>query len=190
MAARFVLPKPTPAEKIELLEDGQEFDLGDDVKLKVKFTPAHQPSGLILFESKSNGLFASDLTGNYFADCGYHIPLCPPGSRFFLEYAYLQELIENPPAHLYLSHFGIIEDGPEHLRRTLKRFGWMAEQAEKLLAEGRPERLVEVIRARNLQAAEDLRKRGDQKLYNYAAKEHIPPQAQTFADVARTHYGQ
>jgi glyoxylase-like metal-dependent hydrolase (beta-lactamase superfamily II) len=189
MAARFVIPKATPEEKIVTVEDGQVFDLGDDTKLTIKIIPFHQPSGLIIFESKNNGLFGNDITGNYFADCGYHIPLCPPGSQFFIEYEYLKELVKNPPAHIYLGHFGIIEDGPAHIRFTLERFNWMVEQVEKCLTEGKPEKIVEVIRARNLKAAEDLMKRGDQKLYDYATKEHIPPQAQTFADVALKHYG-
>ena len=189
MWQRFVIPKPTPEEKIVLLEDGQEFDLGDGVKLKVRFTPAHQPSGMILFDLKNNGLFASDLTGNYFADCGYHIPLHPPKSQFFIEYEYLKELIKNPPAHMYLGHFGIMEDGPAHIQMTLDRMQWMIEQGEKCLAEGHPEKVADVIRERNLQAAENLKKRGDQKLYDYATKEHIPPQAQTFADAFLHHYG-
>lgn len=189
MWQRFVLPKATPKERIVLLEDGEMFDLGDDVILKVKFTPAHQPSGLILFDIKNNGLFASDLTGNYFADCGYHIPLHPPGSQFFVEYEYLKELSKNPPAHLYLGHYGIMEDGPAHIRMTLERMEWMITQGERCLAEGRPEKIAEVIRNRNLQAAEDLLKRGDRKLYDYATLEHIPPQAQTFAEMFLRHYG-
>lgn len=185
---RFVLPKPTPREKIVLLEDGQEFDLGDGTKLKVKFTSAHQPSGLIIFDIRNNGLFASDLTGNYFADCGYHIPLHPPKSQFFIEYELLEELIKNPPAHMYLGHFGIIKDGPGHIRMCLERMRWMIEQGEKCISEGNADKIAEVIKRRNLQAAEDLLKRGDQKLYDYARIEHIPPQAQTFADIFLSKY--
>lgn len=188
MAARFVLPKPTPEEKIVCLTDGQIIDLGEDVKLKVKIIPFHQPSGLVLFDLKNNGLFANDMTGNYFADCGYHLPLHPPDSQFFIEYHYLQELAKNPPAHMYLAHFGIIEDGPAHIRFTLDRMDWMVAQVEKCLAEGKPEKIADVIRERNLKAAESLLKRGDQKLYDYATREHIPPQAQTFAEIALQHY--
>ena len=189
MAARFVIPTPTPEDKIVTLEDGEIFDLGYAVKLKIKIIPFHQPSGLIIFDLKNNGLFANDMTGNYFADCGYHLPLHPPGSQFFIEYEYLKELAKNPPAHLYLGHFGIIEDAPAHIQATLERMEWMIVQGEKCLAEGHPEKIAEVIRKRNLQAAEDLIKRGDRKLYDYATLEHIPPQAQTFADIFLKHYG-
>lgn len=189
MAARFVIPKPTPEEKIVCLEDGEIIDLSDDVKLQVKIIPFHQPSGMILFDLKNNSCFANDMTGNYFADCGYHIPLHPPGSQFFIEYAYLKELIKNPPAHLYLAHFGIIEDGPAHIKFTLERMDWMVAQSEKCLAEGHPEKIAEVIKARNLQSAENLLKRGDRKLYDYATIEHIPPQAQTFAGIFMAKYG-
>jgi len=189
MAARFVIPKPTPEEKIVCVEDGQIFDLGDDVKLKVKITPFHQPSGLVIYDLKNNGLFGNDLTGNYFADCGYHIPLHPPGSQFFVEYEYLKEIVKDPPAHLYLGHFGIIEDAPTHFRNTLKHMEWMIAQGEKCLAEGHPEKIADVIRERNLKSAENLLKRGDRKLYDYATIEHIPPQAQTFAEIFLAKYG-
>jgi glyoxylase-like metal-dependent hydrolase (beta-lactamase superfamily II) len=189
MWQRFVLPKPTPKEKIVLLKDGDTFDLGDDVKLRIKIIDFHQPSGLVVYDLKNNGLFCNDLTGNYFADCGYHIVLHPPDSQFFVEYEYIKELLKNPPAHLYLGHFGIIEDAPTYLKETFDHETWMIEECAKAVKSGHPEKVMEIIRDKNLESAKNLLKRGDQKLYDYCTKEHIPPQAQTFADLFLSKYG-
>ena len=183
MWKRFQLPKPTPRDRIVLLEDGQVINLGDDVKLKFVFTPAHQPSGYIIFDLKNNGLFINDLGGIYFDDCGYHLILHPPGSGFFYEYEYLRKLIQNPPAYLYLGHYGIVENGPEHIQRALTRMEWMIETGKKCLADGHKEQIAVLINARNQLEADKLLKRGDMELYDYASIEHIPPQAQNFAGI-------
>jgi len=36
--------EPVPESRIETLKDSQEIDLGDDEKLKIMFTPGHQPA--------------------------------------------------------------------------------------------------------------------------------------------------
>ena len=180
MWKRFQLPKPTPRDRIILLEDGQVIDLGDNVKLKSVFTPAHQPSGYVLFDLKNDGLFINDLGGIYLADCGYSIILQPPDSAFFHEYEYLKKLIQNPPSHLYIGHYGIVENGPEHIRRSLTRMEWMIDTGKKCLAEGHPEKIAELIHARNQQEAEKLMKRDGKELYEFASTELIPPQARNF----------
>ena len=189
MWKRFQLPKPTPRDRIVLLEDGQVIDLGDDVKLKFAFTPAHQPSGYIIFDLKNNGLFINDLGGIYFEDCGYHLILHPPDSGFFYEYEYLKKLMQNPPTRLYLGHYGIVENGPEHIQRALTRMEWMIETGKKCLADGRKEQIAVLINARNQLEADKLLKRGDKNLYEYASIEHIPPQARNFAGIFLDKFG-
>ncbi len=188
MWSRFVLPKPTPKKKIVHVKDGDEFDLGEGTVLKIKIINFHQPSGLVVYDLKNNSLFCNDLTGNYFADCGYHIILHPPDSQFFVEYEYIKELLKNPPAHLYLGHFGIIEDAPAYLKETFEHETWMIEECKKCIESGHPEKVMETIRDKNLESAKNLFKRNDQKLYDYCTKEHIPPQAQTFADLFLSRY--
>ena len=183
MWKRFALPRPTPRDRIVLLKDGQIVDLGDGVKLRFAFTPGHQPSGYVVFDLKNNGLFINDLGGIYLADCGYDIILQPPGSSFFHEYEYLKKLIQDPPAHLYLGHYGIVENGPEHIQRKLTRMEWMIETGKKCLAEGHPERIAELIHARNHQEAENLMKRGNKEFYEFSITELIPPQARNFAKI-------
>jgi glyoxylase-like metal-dependent hydrolase (beta-lactamase superfamily II) len=80
MAARFGTQLPVPTANIEMVKDGDVFDIGDGEKLRLMFTPAHQPSGYVLFEEKNKGLFINDLVGNYFPDCDFNLVLTPPRS--------------------------------------------------------------------------------------------------------------
>src|SRR4030042_4061852 len=70
MAARFGTMIPVSPSRIYALKDGEQFDLGNGEKLEVMFTPGHQPSGIVVFEEKNNGLFINDLAGLYLADTG------------------------------------------------------------------------------------------------------------------------
>ena len=183
MAARFGKTKPTARERIELVADGQVFDLGDDVRLRVRFTGAHQPSGMILFDEKNQSLFLSDLGGIFCEDCGYHLHLFPPDSNFFVEYDEMKHLAELPLRHLYLGHFGIIEDAPAHIRRVLKRMDEMLEIGHKCLAAGQKEKIAELVQEKNALEAAKLLQRAARELHDYAAREHIPPQAKNFANL-------
>jgi hypothetical protein len=60
---------------------------------------------------------------------------------------------------------------------------WMIETGKKYLAEGHPEKIADLIQARNHQETEKLMKRGDKELYEYASLELIPPQARNFAKI-------
>jgi len=55
MAARFGEQIPVPTSHICFLKNGQTFNLGNNVRLKIMFTSGHQPSGLIIFDEKNNG---------------------------------------------------------------------------------------------------------------------------------------
>jgi len=68
MAARFGEMVPVPPSRIEHLSDGDTFDLGNGERLKIIFSPGHQPSGIVISEEKNKGLFINDLLGAYFAD--------------------------------------------------------------------------------------------------------------------------
>ena len=73
---------------------------------------------------------------------------------------------------------------PEHLKDVLNGIranGFRVEDIKYIF-------VADVIRERNLQAAENFKNRGDKKLSDYATKEHIPPQAQTFAEAFLHHY--
>ena len=62
---------PVPKSNIELLNDGDVFDIGNGEKLTIIFTPAHQPGGLAIFEEKNKGLFTGDIVGEYLEDADF-----------------------------------------------------------------------------------------------------------------------
>ncbi|MEM2915729.1 MAG: MBL fold metallo-hydrolase, partial [Candidatus Bathyarchaeia archaeon] len=60
MASRFGEMLPVPLSNIKLLSDGEVFNISNKVELEVIFAPGHQPSGIVLFEKNSKGLFIND----------------------------------------------------------------------------------------------------------------------------------
>ena len=80
MAARFGEQLPVPRSRIQFLEDGEEFDIGSEVKLKIMFTSGHQTGGLIILNEKNKGMFIDALVGNYFIDADFSLVLTPPRS--------------------------------------------------------------------------------------------------------------
>jgi len=181
MWRRFGTTLPVSRDRIELIADNDVIDLGNDVRLKFMFTPAHQPSGYIIFDEKNESLFINDLAGNYFEDCDYCLNLHPPDSDFFAEYEILQHIAQLPLKHLYLSHYGILENAGAHLNRALKRMEEMIEIGKKCIEEDRPEDIAKIIHQRNQEEAKKLLRTRSNDLYQYAINEHIPPQAQSFA---------
>lgn len=188
MYKRFGTTKPVARDRIVLLEDETVMDLGAGVRLTFRFTKAHQPSGYIIFDQKNQGLFISDLGGNYFDDCGYHLNLHPPDSDFFTEYEDLKKLIQMPIRYLYLGHYGILDDAPRHLHRALKRMEEMIDIGKRCLADGQREKIAEIIHNRNQEEAKKLLKTRSRELYEYAINEHIPPQAKNFAKLFLNQY--
>ena len=61
MFARFGEMEPVPASRLELVQDGDEIDLGDGEKLRIIIAPGHQPSGIVIYSEKTKGLFINDL---------------------------------------------------------------------------------------------------------------------------------
>ena len=69
MLARFTEMEPVPPSRIEYFKDGDVFDLGGGEKLRIIFTPGHQPGGVVILEEKNRGLFINDLVWNVFSRC-------------------------------------------------------------------------------------------------------------------------
>jgi glyoxylase-like metal-dependent hydrolase (beta-lactamase superfamily II) len=119
MAARFGEMEPVPSSRLRLLGDGDVVDLGKDVRLRVIFTPGHQPSGLVLFEEKHSGLFINDLCGAYFADADASWIFSPYRSDVRQSMASLKKIQSLPMKRLFLGHYGISERPQEVLERAL-----------------------------------------------------------------------
>jgi glyoxylase-like metal-dependent hydrolase (beta-lactamase superfamily II) len=179
MAARFGVQLPVPKDNIELLKDGDVIDLGGGETLKVAFTPAHQPSGLVLFEEKNNGLFINDLVGNYFDDIDFNLVLTPPRSDVLRGKQDLQRFSKMNIKYLYRGHFGISKRPQEVIKRALKGIERIMDISEKCVQEQKPEEIEKRVYASQLQVIEPLKKRSDE-LYEYTKNELITHHAVYF----------
>ena len=126
---------PTPAERIHVLEDGEEIRVGPDRVLVTVDSPGHAKHHLALHDSASGVLFAGDAVGVRLPDAGVLRPSTPPPD-FDLEQAIhsLGRFAERRPAGLALAHYGLVPDPISLLdeaRETLTRWAEVAEKAWK-----------------------------------------------------------
>jgi glyoxylase-like metal-dependent hydrolase (beta-lactamase superfamily II) len=124
---------PTPAERIHVLEDGEEIRVGPDRVLVTVDSPGHAKHHLALHDSASGILFAGDAVGVRLPDAGVLRPSTPPPD-FDLEQAIhsLERFAGRRPAGLALAHYGLVPDPSsllEEAQDTLRRWAEVAEGA-------------------------------------------------------------
>jgi glyoxylase-like metal-dependent hydrolase (beta-lactamase superfamily II) len=173
--------EPVPEDRIVYLNDGDEFDLGDGEILRIKYTAGHQPTGLVIFESKNNGVFINDLVGNCFLDADSQYILNTRNSDNIVSLETLQEVIKTPPSYLYLGHYGMTDKVSYVLNRAIKQLEDQLEIGRKYASEGKPELIAEKIIEYVMPELEKLRKVRGEEVYRYAACEHIPFQSKIYA---------
>lgn len=181
MATRFGEMVPVPRSRIQLLKDGDRFDLGDGKKLKVMMTPGHQPSGIVIVQEKDQGLFINDLCGAYFADAGASFVFTPLRADIGQMMASLKRVMDLPLKKLYLGHFGICDEPEIVLEGALAKVQQLIELASSCDARSNPEEIMRKALAVTMPQAEKLgRARGD-KLYAYLSQELMPSMSRAFA---------
>jgi glyoxylase-like metal-dependent hydrolase (beta-lactamase superfamily II) len=181
MAGRFASMEPVPLSRLYLYKDGDEFDLGDGVKLKVIFAPGHQPGGVVILEEKYKGLFINDLVGNCFEDCDFQLILNPPRSDINLAMEALKKIKKMEVKRLFLGHFGISQYPQKLIQGALDGMQKLTDIVERNAKEGHPERAIPQIAQIKLTEAEKLKNRGA-ILYDYLTSELIKSQARIFTE--------
>lgn len=129
---------PTPAERIHVLEDGEDIDVGGGRTLTTVDSPGHAKHHLALHDSESGILFAGDAVGVRLPDAGVLRPSTPPPD-FDLDQALtsLTKFASRRPTGVALAHYGLIgspDDLLDEAQGTLRRW---AEVAEAAWREGR-----------------------------------------------------
>jgi glyoxylase-like metal-dependent hydrolase (beta-lactamase superfamily II) len=124
---------PTPAARIEVLDDGDEIVVGPGRTLTTVDSPGHAKHHLALHDSTSGLLFAGDAVGVRLPDAGVLRPSTPPPD-FDLEAALasLTRFADRRPAGIALAHYGLVPDPATILDEaadTLRRWAHVAEQA-------------------------------------------------------------
>ena len=124
---------PTPAERIRVLADGDEVEVGPGHVLTTVDSPGHAKHHLALHDSGSGLLFAGDAVGVRLPDAGVLRPSTPPPD-FDLDAALasLDRFAARSPAGIALAHYGLVPDPGTVLEEagdTLRRWAHVAEQA-------------------------------------------------------------
>lgn len=177
--------EPVSPDRIIKMKDGDLFDLGNGERLKVIFAPGHQPDGVVLFEAKNNGLFINDLVGNYFSDADAHYPLSPPNSDHKSAIQSLQKAMDIPVDYLYLGHYGISKEPTMVMTRAVSKLRQLLDIGAKYMSEDKPEDIPGEVYKMIMPELEKLRKVRGEKLYRYAAKDHVASQVKLFAQYCR-----
>ena len=139
---------PTPSDRVHVLEDGEEIDLGGGRHLSAIDSPGHAKHHLGLLDSGSGLLFAGDAVGVRLPGGGGLRPATPPPD-FDLELALgsLRRFADHRPAGIALAHYGLIPADPQELlgeaETTLR--SW-ADEAERAWRAG--EDIAEALQAR------------------------------------------
>ena len=178
---KFGKMEPFPEEKIEYLNDGDIFDLGDGEKLKAMYAPGHQSGCVIYFEEKFGGLFINDLVGNYFADADAFIMLTPHRSDVIKALENLKKLMNMPIKTLFLGHFGI-NSNPQYVMKGAADFiQSLLDIGVQCKKEGKPELIEPRVKAFRLAEAEKLKGVRSPEMYEFTKNELIAHQSPAFA---------
>lgn len=126
---------PTAAERIQVLEDGEQIQVSAQRSLTCVDSPGHAKHHLALHDSDTGLLFAGDAVGVRLPDVGVLRPATPPPD-FDLDQALhsLQRFADRRPSGIALAHFGLVPDAEailEEGQETLRRWAEVAETAWK-----------------------------------------------------------
>jgi glyoxylase-like metal-dependent hydrolase (beta-lactamase superfamily II) len=183
MATRFGTMIPVPQERIETVNDGDTFNLGNDVKLRIIYAPGHQPSGFVVYEEKHNGLFINDLVGNYFPDANdFILTLNPYGAEVKKAMESLRMLKKLPIRRLFLGHFGIHEEPQKVIDRALADMQQLMDIGQECLAAGKPEEIIPRVLAHKMPETEKLKLARGNELYEYTRDELNTHHAEAFSE--------
>ncbi|HET6809905.1 MAG TPA: MBL fold metallo-hydrolase [Acidimicrobiales bacterium] len=124
---------PTPSDRLEVLEDGQDLEVGGGRVLTTVDSPGHAKHHLGLHDSTSGILFVGDAVGVRLPDAGILRPSTPPPD-FDLDQAVtsLHKFAARRPAGLALAHYGLVPDHAAVLaeaEEVLRRWAGVAEAA-------------------------------------------------------------
>ena len=124
---------PTPPERLHVLEDLEEIDLGGGRTLCAVDSPGHAKHHVALHDSASGILFAGDAVGVRLPDVGVLRPATPPPDfDLYQARTSLRRFAERAPSGVALAHYGLLEDPAALLAEadeTLVRWAEVAEAA-------------------------------------------------------------
>ncbi len=139
--------EPTPPERLHVLADAEEVEIGPGRVLTTVDSPGHAKHHLALHDSLSGILFAGDAVGVRLPDAGILRPATPPPD-FDLEQALhsLHRFASRRPSGIALAHFGLLDEPEPLLEEAEATLRSWAETAERAFRQGRD--IVEALEER------------------------------------------
>lgn len=115
----------TPPERLSIIEDGDILNIAGR-RLEVHYTPGHAVHHVIFFDAHSGELFAGDVAGVRLQDVDYIRPPTPPPDLDLEAWSDSMKLVRSlRPDVLYIGHFGVIKNIPEHFDRLREKlYAW------------------------------------------------------------------
>jgi glyoxylase-like metal-dependent hydrolase (beta-lactamase superfamily II) len=125
---------PTPADRVNTLDDGDEIPIGPGRSLVAVHSPGHASHHLALHDTGTGVLFTGDAAGVRLPDVGVLRPATPP-PEFDLDLAVrsLHLFAARRPSQLALAHFGVLDGDPQEIlgeaEDVLREWAGVAEAA-------------------------------------------------------------
>jgi glyoxylase-like metal-dependent hydrolase (beta-lactamase superfamily II) len=129
--------RPTDAERITVLQDGDSIDLGGGRRLDSFDSPGHARHHVGLVDSLSGDLYTGDAAGVWTPETGDLRPATPPPD-FDLDAALrsLERMRERGATRLLFSHFGPVTEVETTLDRSVEELRLWVELVRGARADG------------------------------------------------------
>ena len=124
---------PVPKENLRILDGGETLTLGAR-KLEVAYTPGHASHHVSYFDAAQGVAFVGDTTGIRIDNGPYILPATPPPDiSLEIWESSFATILARRPSRLFLTHFGYVENPPEHIDEFRRRLHRWAELAGEIL---------------------------------------------------------
>jgi glyoxylase-like metal-dependent hydrolase (beta-lactamase superfamily II) len=142
---------PCPQDRLHVLKGGEQIEVAGRT-LDVRYTPGHAAHHVSFFDLSSGIAYVGDTGGIRVAGSYIKVPTPPPDIDLELWEESLKTIEAWKPTALVLTHFGRVDDVPDHLRQFRVVLARQAALVRETLAldgtdEERVNRFVEAMRA-------------------------------------------
>lgn len=130
-------PEPVEQNRVEVVKDELSLDLGNNIELRLIYTPGHAPHHISIIDEKRKLLFSGDALGIIYPRIPVLIPTMPPPS-FDADLALRSiDLLESfKPKTLLIPHFGVIENDEYIFEKNKHAINEWLELISRLNAQG------------------------------------------------------
>jgi glyoxylase-like metal-dependent hydrolase (beta-lactamase superfamily II) len=142
---------PVPAERLVVLGDVGEIDLGDGRRLEAFHNPGHASHHVGLLDTQTGDLYTGDAAGVYVPETADVRPATPPPD-FDLDLALssLARMQDTQATRLLFSHFGPVTDVPATLDKSQAELRYWVEAVAVAHAESPDvEHVIAMVRAKD-----------------------------------------